>query len=104
MIMIIIILLLLIIIIIIIIIIIYIYNIYVHRSSPYLYITLYRQRARVSRRSHLSCAGPRRFSAVFGLGGVLSVQSESPCVVLWRPEALDCRVLIPPEAFELAYP
>ena len=25
-------------------------------------------------------------------------------VVLWRPEALDCRVLIPPEALELAYP
>ena len=27
-----------------------------------------------------------------------------PCVVLWRPEALDCRALIPPEALELAYP
>ena len=24
---------------------------------------------------------------------------EFPCVVLWRPEALDCRVLIPPEAW-----
>ena len=22
-----------------------------------------------------------------------------PCVVLWRPEALDCRVLVPPEAW-----
>ena len=32
------------------------------------------------------------------------VLTEFPCVVLWRPEALDCRVLIPPEALELAYP
>jgi len=28
---------------------------------------------------------------------------ESPWVVPWRPEALDCRVPIPPEASELAY-
>ena len=41
---------------------------------------------------------------LFGLGGVFLVQTEFPCVVLWRPEALDCRVLIPPEALELAYP
>ena len=34
----------------------------------------------------------------------LLVLTEFPCVVLWRPEALDCRVLIPPEALELAYP
>jgi len=27
------------------------------------------------------------------------VLTEFPCVVLWRPEALDCRVLIPPEAW-----
>ena len=27
------------------------------------------------------------------------VRMEFPCVVLWRPEALDCRVLIPPEAW-----
>ena len=27
------------------------------------------------------------------------VLAEFPCVVLWRPEALDCRVLIPPEAW-----
>jgi hypothetical protein len=39
-----------------------------------------------------------------GLGGVLLVLTELPCVVLWRPEALDCRALIPPEALELAYP
>ena len=26
------------------------------------------------------------------------VRTESPCVVLWRPEALACRALIPPEA------
>ena len=25
------------------------------------------------------------------------VRMESPCEVLWRPEALDCGVLIPPE-------
>ena len=36
-------------------------------------------------------------------GGVLTRRSlfgpdGMPCVVLWRPEALDCRVLIPPEA------
>ena len=37
-------------------------------------------------------------------GGVLLVRMESPCVVLWRLEAIDCRVLIPPESFELAYP
>ena len=27
-----------------------------------------------------------------------SVRMECPCVVPWRPEALYCRVLIPPEA------
>ena len=27
------------------------------------------------------------------------VLTEFPCVVLWRPEALDCRVPIPPEAW-----
>ena len=27
------------------------------------------------------------------------VRMEFPCVVLWRPEALDCRVLILPEAW-----
>ena len=29
---------------------------------------------------------------IFGSDGM-------PCVVLWRPEALDCRVFIPPEAW-----
>jgi hypothetical protein len=29
----------------------------------------------------------------------LLVQKESACVVLWRPEALDCRMSIPPEAW-----
>ena len=27
------------------------------------------------------------------------VQVKFPCVVLWRREALDCRVIIPPEAW-----
>ena len=27
------------------------------------------------------------------------VRMELPCVMLWRPEALDCRMLIPPEAW-----
>ena len=27
------------------------------------------------------------------------VRMEFPCVALWRPEALDCRLLIPPEAW-----
>ena len=34
---------------------------------------------------------------VFQLGGAFLVLTEFPCVVLWRPEALDCRVLIPPD-------
>ena len=36
---------------------------------------------------------------VFGLGGFCLVQVEFLCVVLWRPEALDCRALIAPEAW-----
>ena len=36
------------------------------------------------------------YHVFFRLGGAFLVQSM-PCVVLWRPEALDCRVLIPPE-------
>ena len=32
------------------------------------------------------------------------VRMELSCVVLWRPETLDCTVPIPPEALELAYP
>ena len=34
------------------------------------------------------------------LGGVVLVRMEWPCVVLRRPQALDCRVLIPPEAWK----
>ena len=33
--------------------------------------------------------------------GVFSVRMELPCVVLWRPEALDCRVLYPSRGLEL---
>ena len=44
------------------------------------------------------------FVFLVGLGGVLLVLTEFPCVVLWRREALDCRVLIPLEALELSYP
>ena len=37
--------------------------------------------------------------AFIGLGGVFLVRMEFPCAVFWRPEALDGRVLIPPEAW-----
>ena len=33
------------------------------------------------------------------LGGVCFGLDETPCVVLWRPEALDSRMLLPPEAW-----
>ena len=39
------------------------------------------------------------FLFVFVTRRSLLVLTEFPCVVLWRPEALDCRVLIPPEAW-----
>ena len=44
-------------------------------------------------------AAYRTFCAFVLLGGVFLVRMELPCVVLWRPEALDCRVLIPPETW-----
>ena len=40
----------------------------------------------------------------FGLGGVFLVPMELPFAVLWRLEALDRRMPLPPEALELAYP
>ena len=49
---------------------------------------------------------PRRESELRGyylVFVVFLVQMELSCVLLWRPEALDCRVPIPPEALELAY-
>ena len=36
---------------------------------------------------------------VVWLGGVFLGLMELPCVMLWRPEARDCRVTIPPEAW-----
>ena len=48
---------------------------------------------------------PKLFSYVIAcvcrcwLGGVLLGLDGRPCVVIWRPEALDCRVPIPPEAW-----
>lgn len=41
---------------------------------------------------------------VFGfvwLGGIVlaRILDDMPCVVLWRPDAIDCRVLIPPETW-----
>jgi len=42
---------------------------------------------------------PQRPLLLFGLGGVFSVQMDLPCMVLWGPEALHCRELIPPEAW-----
>ena len=41
--------------------------------------------------------------AVVWLGGVLLGPDGMPCTVLWRPEALDCRVLIPSEAWNNIY-
>ena len=34
-----------------------------------------------------------------GLGVVVFGPDVMPCIVLWRPEALDCRVPIPPETW-----
>ena len=36
---------------------------------------------------------------VGGLGGVFFGPDGLPCVVLWRPQAQNCRVLIPPETW-----
>jgi len=41
---------------------------------------------------------------VFVVGGASSVRTALPCVVLWGPEALDCRALLPPEASSGASP
>ena len=43
-------------------------------------------------------------SVLFRLGGAFSVPMELPCVVLWRPEALDCRVLYPSRGFGVGLP
>ena len=69
------------------------YVIYIY-ICIYIYIYIYRCRTRC--RGSRWAGRPRMcfFDACF-----CSVRMESPCVVLWRPEALDCRVLIPPEAF-----
>ena len=48
----------------------------------------------------LSCLPFRSIFVVFDLEKSFVVPDGMPCVVLWRPEALDCRVLIPPETWD----
>ena len=43
----------------------------------------------------------KRRSFFFDSEELLLFRMELPCVVLWRREALDCRVLLPPEAWNL---
>ena len=50
--------------------------------------------------THATCAHTdlAQFYLFLTRRSLFVVQIEFPCVELWRPEALDCRVLIPPEA------
>ena len=69
----------------------------VHRPRP-------RADARRSRSRLALCPAEPRAHFCFDSEESFLVRMESPCVVLWRPEALDCRVLYPSRGLELTYP
>ena len=63
--------------------------VYMYIMYVYLHIYIYIHRERERERCTHMCLTRR---SLFGPDGM-------PCVVLWRPEALDCRAPIPPETW-----